>query len=247
MWFRRSWRTRNCMRGCLWATWKNSSKIENTNICCNILFLNLDVKMECLLSFLQFWWQQIHKHLAIHVLSNTTYLDGTWIKAQSLKNYLKILSDQKWQKTLRSPPWAQIVIINIDLMSTLRLVMLVCSSSNFNPLNPTGWYSGLRKEGAKNPTGWYTGICYGVSKTRRECKPANVRSIINCFVYTWRYQATLRSQVESSSLFSFGITCNLLRGFCTRCTILRRKYGRDIQCMWRYRYSLDVMDNEEDL
>ena len=87
------------------------------------------------------------------------------------------------------------------------------------------------KGGAQNPTSQYTGICYGVSKTRRECKPAHVRSIINCFVYTGRYQATLRSQVESSNLFSFGITCNLLWGFCTRCMILSRKYGRDIQCM----------------
>ena len=110
-----------------------------------------------------------------------------------------------------------------------------------------GRYSGLLKGGAKNPIGRYTGICYGVSKTRRECKPAHVRSIINHFVYTGQYQATLRSQVESSSLFSFGIPYNLLCGFCTWCTILRKKYGGDIQCMWRYRYSLDVMDNVEEL
>ena len=34
-------------------------------------------------------------------------------------------------------------------------------------------------------------------------------------------------------------------GFCTRSTILRRKYGGDTQCMWRYRYLLDVIDNVE--
>ena len=59
-----------------------------------------------------------------------------------------------------------------------------------NPLNPTGRY------GAKNPTGRYTGICYGVSKTRRECKPAHVRSIINCFLYTGRYQATIGHKLK---------------------------------------------------
>ena len=117
----------------------------------------------------------------------------------------------------------------------------------FNPLNPAGRFSGLRKQGPKNPGGRFSGICYGVSKTQRVSKPAHVRLIINWFVYTGRYQATLRSQVESSSLFIFRTICNLLTGFCTRCTDLRRKYGGDTQCMWRYRYSLQVMDNEEEL
>ena len=99
--------------------------------------------------------------------------------------------------------------------------------------------------GAKNPTGRFSSICCGVSKTWRASKPAHVRSTINWFVYTGRYQATLRSQVESSSLFSFRTTYNLLMGFCTRCMILRRKYDGDTQCIWRYWYSLDVMDIEE--
>ena len=114
-------------------------------------------------------------------------------------------------------------------------------------MNPAGRFSGLRKQGAKNPAGQFSGICYGVSKTRRASKPARVRPFINWFVYTRRYQATLRSQVESSSLFSFRTICSLLTGFCTQCTILRRKYGGDTQCMWRYRYSLDVMDIVEEL
>ena len=118
---------------------------------------------------------------------------------------------------------------------------------NFNPLNPAGRFSGLRKQGPRNPAGRFSGICYGVSKTRRAFKPAHVRLIIKWFVYTGRYQATLRSQVESSSLFSFLTICNLLTGFCTRYTNLRRKYGGDTQCMWRYRYSLHVMDNVEEL
>ena len=122
-----------------------------------------------------------------------------------------------------------------------------CGSLNVNPLNPAGRFSGLRKQGAKNPAGRFSGICYGVSKTRRACKLAHINPIINWFVYTGRYQATLRSQVESSTLFSFRTICNLLRGFCTRCTILRRKYGGDTQCMWRYRYSLNVVDNVEEL
>ena len=117
----------------------------------------------------------------------------------------------------------------------------------FNPLNPAGQFSGLRKQGAKNPAGRFSGICYGVSKTRRPSKPAHVRPNINWFVYTGRYQATLRSQVESSSLFSFRTVCNLLIGFCTQCTILCRKYGGDTQCMLRYRYSLEVVDNVEEL
>ena len=83
----------------------------------------------------------------------------------------------------------------------------------FNPLNPAGRFSGLCKRGSKNPTGRFAGICYGASKTRRASKPAHVRSIINWSVYSGRYQATLRSQVESSSLFSFRTTCNLLTGF----------------------------------
>ena len=98
-----------------------------------------------------------------------------------------------------------------------------------NPLNPAGRFSGLRKQGPRNPAGRFSGICYGVSKTRRAFKPAHVRLIIKWFVYTGRYQATLRSQVESSSLFSFLTICNLLTGFCTRYTNLRRKYGRDTQ------------------
>ena len=117
----------------------------------------------------------------------------------------------------------------------------------FNPLNPAGRFSGLRKQGAKNPAGRFSDICYGVSKTRRVSKPPHVRLIINWFVYTGRYQATLRSQVESSSLLSFRTICNLLTSFCTQCTILRRKYGGDTQCMWRYWYSLDAMDNVEEL
>ena len=117
----------------------------------------------------------------------------------------------------------------------------------FNPLNPAGRFSGLRKRRSKSPVGWFSGICYGVSKTRRASKAAYIRANINWFVYTGRYQAILRSQVESSSLFSFCTTCNLLADFCARCTILRRKYGGDTQCMWRYRYSLDVMDNVEEL
>ena len=120
-------------------------------------------------------------------------------------------------------------------------------SERFNPLNPAGRFSGLRKQGPRNPAGRFSGICYGVSKTRRAFKPAHVRLIIKWFVYTGRYHATLRSQVESSSLFSFLTICNLLMGFCTRYTNLRRKYGRDTQCMWRYRYSLHVMDNVEEL
>ena len=67
---------------------------------------------------------------------------------------------------------------------------------NFNPLNPAGRFSGLRKQGPKNPVGRFSGICYGVSKTRRASKLAHVRLIIKWFVYTGRYQATLRSQVE---------------------------------------------------
>ena len=118
---------------------------------------------------------------------------------------------------------------------------------NLNPLNPAGRFSGLRKQGPRNPAGRFSGICYGVSKTRRAFKPAHVRLIIKWFVYTGRYQATLRSQVESSSLFSFLTICNLLTGFCTRYTNLRRKYGGDTQCMWRYRYSPHVMDNVEEL
>ena len=78
-------------------------------------------------------------------------------------------------------------------------LMIKIQQGLFNPLNPTVRYSGLCKGGAKNRH-----LLWCV-KTRRECKPAHVRSIINCFVYTGRYQATLRSQVESSSLFSFGI------------------------------------------
>ena len=93
----------------------------------------------------------------------------------------------------------------------------------------------------------FSGICYGVSKTRWAFKPGHVRLIIKWFVYTGRYQATLRSQVESSSLFSFLTICNLLTGFCTPYTNLRRKYIGDTQCMWRYRYSLHVMDNVEEL
>ena len=85
--------------------------------------------------------------------------------------------------------------------------------ANFNPLNPACWFSSLRKRGAKNPTGCFSGICCGVSKTRRASKSVHVRSIMNWFVYTGRYQATLRSQVESSSLFTFCTTCNLLMGF----------------------------------
>ena len=115
-----------------------------------------------------------------------------------------------------------------------------------NPLNPAGGLSGLRKQRPRNPAGRFSGICYGVSKTRRAFKPAHVRLIIQWFVYTGRYQATLRSQVESSSLFSFRTICNLLTGFCTRYTNLRRKYGGDTRCMWRYRYSLHVMDNVEE-
>ena len=118
---------------------------------------------------------------------------------------------------------------------------------SFNPLNPAGRFSGLRKQGPRNPAGRFSGICYGVSKTRRASKPAHVRLIIKWFVYTGRYQATLRSQVESSSLFSFRTICNLLTGSCTRYTNLRRQYGGDTQCMWRYRYSLHVMDNVEAL
>ena len=125
--------------------------------------------------------------------------------------------------------------------------MYQSEKAEINPLNPAGRFSALRKQGAKNPTSWFSAIFYGVSKTRRASKPAHVRSIINWFVYTGRYQATLRSQVESSSLFSFCTTYNLPTGFCTRCTILCTKYGRDTQCMWRYRYSLDVMDNVEEL
>ena len=115
-----------------------------------------------------------------------------------------------------------------------------------NPLNPAGRFSGLRKQGPRNPAGRFSGICYGVSKTRRAFKPAHVRLIIKWFVYTGRYQATLRSQVESSSLFSFRTICNLLTGFCTWYMNLRRKYGGDTQCMWRYRYSLHVIDNVEE-
>ena len=118
---------------------------------------------------------------------------------------------------------------------------------NFNPLNPAGRFSGLRKQGPRNPAGRFSGIWYGVSKTRRAFKPVHVRLTIKWFVYTGRYQATLGSQVESSSLFSFLTICNLLTGFCTRYTNLRRKYGGDTQCMWRYRYSLHVMDNVEEL
>ena len=117
----------------------------------------------------------------------------------------------------------------------------------FNPLNPAGRFSGLRKQGPRNPAGRFSGICYGGSKTRRAFKPAHVRLIIKWFVYTGRYQATLRSQVESSSLFSFLTICNLLTCFCTRYTNLRSKYGGNTQCMWRYRYSLHVMDNVEEL
>ena len=124
---------------------------------------------------------------------------------------------------------------------------LSLTSFSLNPLNPAGRFSGLRKQGPKNLAGRFFGICYGVSKTQRASKPAHVRLIINWIVYTGRYQATLRSQVESSSLFSFRTICNLLTGFCTRCTILRRKYGRDTQCMWRNRYSLHIMDNVEEL
>ena len=116
-----------------------------------------------------------------------------------------------------------------------------------NPLNPAGRFSGLRKHGAKNPAGRFSGICFGVSKTQRASKPAHVRPKINWFVYTGRYQATLKSQVESSSLFNFRTICNLLTGFCTWCTILHRKYGGDTQCMRRYWYSLDFMDNVEEL
>ena len=116
-----------------------------------------------------------------------------------------------------------------------------------NPLNPAGRFSGLPKQGPRNLAGRFSGICYGVSKTRRAFKPAHVRLIIKWFVYTGRYQATLRSQVESSSLFSFLTKCNLLTGFCTRYTNLRRKYGGDTRCMWRYRYSLHVMDNVEEI
>ena len=118
---------------------------------------------------------------------------------------------------------------------------------DINPLNPAGQFSGLRKQGPKNPAGQFSSICYDVSNTRRASKPAHVRLIINWFVYTGRYQATLRSQVESSSLFSFRTICNLLTSLCTRCTILHRKYGGDTQCMWRYRYSLHVMGNVEEL
>ena len=119
--------------------------------------------------------------------------------------------------------------------------------NQFNPLNLAGRFSGLRKQGPKNPAGRFSGICYGVSKTQRAFKPAHIRLIINWIVYTGRYQATLRSQVESSSLFSCRTICNLLTGFCTRCTILRRKYGGDTRCMWRYQYLLHVMDNVEEL
>ena len=123
----------------------------------------------------------------------------------------------------------------------------IWSTILINPLNPAGRFSGLRKQGPKNPAGRFSGICYGVSKTRRASKPAHVRLIIKWFVYTGRYQATLRSQAESSSLFSFRTICNLLTGFCTWYTNLRRKYGGDTQCTWRYRYSLHVMDNVEEL
>ena len=62
-------------------------------------------------------------------------------------------------------------------------------------------------------------------------KPAHVRLIIKWFVYTGRYQATPRSQVErsqveSSSLFSFRTICNLLTGFCTRYTNLRKNMAQ---------------------
>ena len=101
------------------------------------------------------------------------------------------------------------------------------SLHTFNPLNPAGWFTSLCKQGSKNLTGQFSGICYGVSKTWRASKQVHVRSIINWFVCTGRYRATLWSQVESSILFSFRTTYNLLTGFCTRCTILHRKYGRD--------------------
>ena len=90
-------------------------------------------------------------------------------------------------------------------MQTLQLTI--------NPLNPAGRFNGLCKQGPKNLADRFSGICYGVSKTRRPSKPAHVRLIINWIVYTGRYQATLRSQVESSSLFSFHTICNLLTGF----------------------------------
>ena len=90
-------------------------------------------------------------------------------------------------------------------------------------------------------------VCQKPEEHLKLSKPAHIRLIIKWFVYTGRYQATLRSQVESSSLFSFRTICNLLTGFRTRYTNLRRKYGRDTQCMWRYRYSLHVMDNVEEL
>ena len=85
--------------------------------------------------------------------------------------------------------------------------------NTINPLNPAGRFSDLCKRGSKNLVGRFSGICYGVSKTQRASKPAHVRANINWFVYTGRYQATRRSQVESSSLFSFRTTCNLLTGF----------------------------------
>ena len=82
-----------------------------------------------------------------------------------------------------------------------------------NPLNPVGRLSGLLKQGAKNPAGRFSGIYSGVSKTWRASKPVHVRPIINWFVYTGRYQATHKSQVESSSLFNFRTICNLLTVF----------------------------------
>ena len=144
----------------------------------------------------------------------------------SLTDYLKFKTVHQWNRT--------------SLMKQISVHIILTLWTRRAGL------AAYANRGPKTPAGRFSGICYGVSKTRRAFKPAHVRLIIKWFVYTGRYQATLRSQVESSSLFSFRTICNLLTGFCTRYTNLRRKYGGDTQCMWRYRYSLHVMDNVEE-
>ena len=70
----------------------------------NILFLNLEVKMECFVSFSHTFDDKknyIHLHKPDHIRTspNTIFSDTMWQnKAQSSKDCLQMLSDQKQQK-----------------------------------------------------------------------------------------------------------------------------------------------------
>ena len=101
----------------------------------NILFLNLEVKMECSLSF----WHSFenkksyihpHKRDQVRISPNTTFSAIEFrIDVQSGENCLKMLSDQKQQKNSghhRLKFWSF-----VDQMSFLWLVMLVYSSRSF--------------------------------------------------------------------------------------------------------------------